>query len=140
VNLSADYIDKKGVTIQVNAKTQILNGRTEITEISITPLEGVVTRRLLTEIPLGDLFDDLLKHTPSKPTTNLPSKHQGRKHTEEGLRLVAQVYAEAYGARKPVQEAVAKACGISRSTAEKRIMKARQAGYIQAGHPRRLKK
>jgi hypothetical protein len=56
--------------------------------------------------------------------------HQGRQHSDKDLQAVGDIYLAAYKARIPVQKAVADALGISVSTAAKRIMAARQQGFI----------
>jgi DNA-binding transcriptional regulator LsrR (DeoR family) len=58
--------------------------------------------------------------------------HKGRTHTEDELREVAEIYMAAFQAHRPVQKTVADMLGVSVSTAAKRIMAARQSGYITA--------
>lgn len=56
---------------------------------------------------------------------------QGKKHSEDDLRLVARLYKEAHESRESVQKAVAKFFGVSISTASKRVMEARRRGYLE---------
>ena len=58
------------------------------------------------------------------------SAHQGRAHSEDELKIVAEIYQSAVRAHEPVQATVAKTLGVSVSTAAKRIMVARSRGYI----------
>ena len=56
--------------------------------------------------------------------------HHGRAHTEQELKVVADIYLKAWESRLPVQRTVAETLGISTSTAVKRIIAARKLGLI----------
>ena len=62
--------------------------------------------------------------------------HRGVALTPEDLQGIVAVYRSAWVERRPVTEAVAEAAGVSKSTAGKRIMAARRAGYLEGvgGH------
>jgi hypothetical protein len=61
---------------------------------------------------------------------NMGRGHRGVATTPDEIQRVADVYLEAWGAGRPVTEAVADEFLISKSTAGKRIMKARRAGLL----------
>jgi hypothetical protein len=56
--------------------------------------------------------------------------HRGRTSPTAELQRVADAYMAAFRMGEPVTDAVAKACGVSESTAGKRIMRARRAGLL----------
>ena len=132
-----NYTDSTGKHWIVSAEFKTFNQRLDIASLTISPqdLRYPVTRRLLSELPLDKLFRDdlaieaehLSRMLNNRKETNA---HQGRQHSNEDLRTVADIYLAAYQARIPVQKAVADALGISVSTAAKRIMAARRHGFI----------
>ena len=132
-----DFTDEYGHSWRVGISTKMRNGRDEISAISIWPKKysKPLTRRLLKEIPLDELFRKLLAEEASHIKRLSKSKvanesHRGQRLTDDELQLVAKVYLAAFRARKPVQEAVASVCGISKSAAGTRIMAARSRGFI----------
>lgn len=56
--------------------------------------------------------------------------HHGRQHTEAELRDIALTYKKFSNSGVPVQKSVAESLGVCVSTANKRVMAARQAGLI----------
>ncbi len=132
-----EYIDSNGKKLLLTVNFKTFNGRTDIASITVqtSDLTSPVTRRMLSEIPLDRLFRDELAVESKKLNGVLRSAkrttaHQGRPHSDEDLRAVSQIYEAAYMARLPVQRAVADALGISLSAAAKRIMAARQNGFL----------
>lgn len=133
----SDYEDEYGNIWTVAIEIKALRGRQDISGMSIWQKNHnkPLTRRLLNQIPLDQLFrsalteysQDLRRFVKSK---NLKESHRGQPFSEEELELVARIYQAAFKARKPVQQAVADACGISISAAGKRIYVARQRGFI----------
>lgn len=133
----AEFIDSQGRAWSVGASFKSINGRLDITALSVTATEGsaFVTRRLLRDLPLDDMFRDSLtaEETVLERATRTrkgSTAHQGRPHSDEELQAVADIYQAAYRAHRPVQRAVADALGVSLSTAAKRIMASRRRGFI----------
>lgn len=56
--------------------------------------------------------------------------HSGREHTDEELKALATMYWQLHDRGVPVQEGLAKAFNIPLSTMAKRIMAARERGFI----------
>ena len=131
------FVDTNGNKWNVSAEFKSSNGRPYISAISISPTKGStpLTRRVLRDIEINKLFKEEIAHEVkhfSRTRRNLQSKsaHQGRAHTDEDLKIVAEVYMSAFRAHQPVRRAVADTLGISVSTAEKRIAAARRKGFI----------
>lgn len=131
------FTDSTGVRWKLAAEFKVFNERLDIASLMISPedIRSPITRRLLNEIPLDKLFrNDLALETRtfSKRLRNRKgtTAHPGRAHKDSELRSVADIYHAAYLARLPVQKSVADALGVSVSTAAKRIMAARQRGFI----------
>ena len=132
-----EYTDSNGRKLLLSVEFKVFNDRPGIAAITIktTDLSSPITRRMLSEIPLDKLFRDELA-AESEHLKRVHRKyrgataHQGRQHSDDDLRAVAEIYIAAYQAHMPVQNAVADALGISVSTAQKRIMAARKRGFI----------
>lgn len=133
----AVFVDTNGNQWTIAAEFKSSNGRPFISAISISPTIGStpLTRRVLRDIEINKLFKDEIAREEkqfSRTRRKLRSKsaHQGRTHTDEDLKIVAEIFMSAYKANQPVQRAVAETLGISVSTAEKRIAAARRKGFI----------
>lgn len=131
------FKDSTGVRWRISAEFKAFNERLDIASLTISPEDyrSPVTRRLLSEIPLDKLFRDDLALESKQFSRMLRSRksttaHPGRAHLDSELHAVAEIYRAAFLARLPVQKSVADALGISVSTAAKRIMAARQRGFI----------
>jgi hypothetical protein len=133
----ATFVDENGREFEIRAVLMKLNGRTGINKLTIWPNDeqNFISRRVLSDLPLYQLFHDsasanleLLAQIiqPRRVST----AHQGRAHSDKDLQRVADVYAIAYEAHRPVQKTVAAVFGISVSAAAKRIMAARNRGFI----------
>ena len=132
-----EYTDSVGRKLLLSVEFKMFNDRPDIAAITIktTDLRSPITRRMLSEIPLDKLFRDELAIETEHLNRMLRNRkgttaHQGRQHSDEDLQAVAGIYKAAFQARLPVQKAVADAFGISVSTGAKRIMAARQRGFI----------
>lgn len=133
----ARFRDDNGFEWTVGAELKVIDGRTEITAISIWNEERAtpLTRRVLRDIQLERLFrqsivKDERNGLRTIKRTKPVSAHKGRPHTNDELAAVADIYMAAFRAHEPVQRCVADALGISVSTAAKRIMAARRQGLL----------
>ncbi len=133
----ATFVDKYSREFQIHAVLMKINGRVGINKLTIWPSdeENFLSRRVLSDLPIHQMF-----HDSASPDLELLSQiiqsrrvstsHQGRAHSDKELQRVAEVYAMAYEAHRPVQKTIAAAFGISVSAAAKRIMAARNRGLI----------
>lgn len=134
-----EYTDSTGSKLLLSVEFKMFNDRADIAAITIQTMDFrlPISRRMLSEIPIEKLFLDELAIESEKLNRMLRNRkgttaHQGRQHSDEDLRSVADIYKAAFQARMPVQKAVADALGISVSTASKRIMAARRRGFISS--------
>ena len=134
---SVQFVDDVGHVWEVSAEFKVINGRMDIAVIQVQSRDGntPISRRILRDIPLEKIFGNALAVESAELSRMLrkrqvPISYQGRQHSDEDLQAVADIHKAAYKARIPVQQAVADALGISVSTAAKRIMAARQRGFI----------
>ena len=132
-----EYTDSIGRKLLLTAEFKVFNGRPDVSAITIktTDSRSPITRRMLSEIPLDNLFRDDLAIESQHLQRILRNRkgttaHKGRQHSDDDLLAVAEIYKAAFQARLPVQKAVADAFGISVSTATKRIMAARSRSFI----------
>jgi len=135
------FTDSTGVRWRITAEFKTFNERLDVSSLAIHPDDArtPITRRLLNEIPLDKLFREDLAIESQHISRMLKARrgttaHPGRAHHDFELRAVAEIYRAAYQARMPVQKSVADALGVSVSTAAKRIMAARQRGFIRLLH------
>lgn len=132
-----EYTDSLGRKLLLTAEFKVFNGRPDISAITIetTDFSSPITRRMLSEIPLDNLFRNDLAIDSEHLQRMLRNRkgttaHQGRQHSDKDLLAIAEIYNAALQAHLPVQRTVADAFGISVSTATKRIMAARSRGFI----------
>ena len=135
----SEFADGNGNRWKIGADFKSVGGRICVVGVSIwspsssTPL----TRRVLRDILIESLFEKQIAVETKNLTRTLrrhksKSAHQGRAHSEDELKVVAEIYQSAVRAHEPVQATVAKTLGVSVSTAAKRIIIARSRGYIPA--------
>lgn len=132
-----EYTDSLGRKLLLTAEFKLFNDRLDIATITIatTDSRSPITRRMLSEIPLDNLFRNDLAIDSEHLQRMLRNRkgttaHQGRQHSDDDLLAIAEIYNAALQAHLPVQRTVADAFGISVSTATKRIMAARSRGFI----------
>ena len=131
------YTDRRGHEWMLVAELKSINGRPEIATLVVhsAHANAAVNRRLLRELPLGRLFGEVVaaeaRFLNQRVTGNKRSTaHQGRRHTDDELRAVVNLYMDAQRGRRPVQATVAKALGISVAAANRRIIAARRRGLF----------
>jgi len=129
------FTDKIGKKWDVTLTTKLINGRQEIVSVKVETTDSMpVSRRALSSISLEEIFrDELVVKLPALSRIlgkREKTSRQGRAHSDDDLREVANIYMAAHKARMPVQQAVANAQGITISTAAKRIMAARAKNLI----------
>lgn len=129
-------MDKDGRSWIVRFAIAPIDGRLSLLNLVIEPENAGygLTQSVLRQLPIAEWE----RETLSPEATHLvnlaqsgPSKpHAGRRHSDEELRHVANIYMAALNARLPVQRTVAEALGLSLSTATKQIVAARKKGFI----------
>jgi hypothetical protein len=144
------WTDDAGITWGVHFWWALIDGRYEPVEVRIigTGRQRPVTAETLRRIPLGGLVREMRKrHVESvtrsaRETRSRKAKeryrdaavrfggHRGVALTADDLHEVARVYSDARLRGDPVTRAVADRFHISTSTAAKRIMRARRAGFL----------
>ena|GEM_PF-3416837 len=135
-NAETDYTDSNNKQWKVLVEFKVKRGRPDFHSLTIksTSADAPITRRLLQELPLDQLFNEVLaKETAvylKKYKQGSAKKHQGRAHSDAELMIVAEIYKKAYNGHQPVNKAIAVAFGIGQSTAAKRIMASRERGFI----------
>ena len=130
------------------------SGRLEPISVTVTgrvlePVDGPpVLADVLRRLPVGAMQRQARRHAIAISSSRSPSStrspsaaefyaelgkaHRGVASSPEEIRKVADIYLEAWTNFLPVTDAVATEFGISKSTAAKRIMKARRAGLLGA--------
>lgn len=131
------HVDANGEVWYVGIETKVIHGRVEFSGMAIWPEKPgyPLTRTTLRDLPLDKLFKEVIAaETKSLARFKKRQKelkpHQGRAHSGEELRVIAEVYAKAFEGHLPVQRTVAETLNIPISTAAKRIMVARKRGLI----------
>jgi hypothetical protein len=136
-NTNTTWVDPFGQSWDVTVEFKEVDGRVSFASIAIKPNDDGyhLTRRVLTTMPLFELFSDSVSQKQLdfnrwRNQRKSQSLHQGRALTQDELTLIAEIHDAALKANFPVQEAIAKALGISGGTAANRIKAARDRGYI----------
>jgi hypothetical protein len=141
--------DEKGREWELVVAWEIVDGRAEPVsiQVSATPLDAphrFITASRLRTLPLGTWIAEARSENGKRwraaladagevsasevaATDALWGPHRGRRATRAELQRVADAYNEARVSGSSVTRAVADACGVSESTAGKRIMQARRA-------------
>jgi hypothetical protein len=122
----------RGSAVTVTTDWATSGHRPEPVAVTVTA-DGPLTREILKSVPFGGLFQRGRAELAPVPTLSerpTPS-HRGLRLAIEELVAVAEVYRGAHAAGRPVVQAVAEACGLSRSAAAKRIRAARDAGVLE---------
>ena len=134
-----EFVDSNGNRWEIGAEFKSVRGRVCIVAMSIWSPKGStpLTRRVVRDIQIETLFKSQIAVETKNLSQTLRrhksmSAQQGRAHSEDELKVVAEIYQSAVRAHEPVQATVAKTLGVSVSTAAKRIMIARSRGYIPA--------
>lgn len=142
------HVDPMGRRWHVFMEWGEIGGRYEVVGVRVhsdarkVPLKADDLRRM----PLGTMFTEA-KRSIAASIVRMADKHgdspdeardlasawgpqRGRALDRSALERVADAYNRAVASYMPVTQAVAEACHVSRSTAGKRIMAAREAGLI----------
>jgi hypothetical protein len=141
----APWTDTSGNKWRVFINVKSIQGRLAPAALMIEPMNRAIelSQSTLAEIPIRDFLKEVTKQELNafiaRKDRMLPGPHEGRAHTDEELRRLADVYDEARRNQLPVQRTVADAFGISVSTASKRIMAARARGFLDSNQERKDK-
>lgn len=128
--------DNSGNPWDITLEISNLDGQLALTGITIRPLHPGyrLTQRTVRQIPITDLERTALATQAAHLATFTPpaesAPHSGRTLSDSELKLVADIYRTAERARLPVQRTVAETLGIPLATATRRIMVARQKGFL----------
>ncbi len=130
------WASKDGHEWSVSFTVDNVDGRLSLTNLSVAPVSSgyALTQTILRDMPIAEWEREALAgeatHLATLTADSASAPHSGRRHSDEELRRVADIYMAALNARQPVQKTVAEALGLSLSTATKRIVAARKKGYI----------
>ena len=130
------WTDSQGNEWRVYIELKRINGRIVPANFQLLSVKKNVelSHQTLIEVPIREIAETFIEREmefldeKSKKLDLDP--HHGRAHTEQELKVVADIYLKAWESRLPVQRSVAETLGISTSTAVKRIIAARKLGLI----------
>lgn len=129
------WLDRNGREWAIQLTLDVIADESGITELTITPTSGEyhLTQAVLRQLPFAEWERDIFADERTRLDSFTPSRtdtHQGRRHTDDYLRNVAEIYTAALNARRPVQQTVADRLGLPLSTATKQIVAARRRGFL----------
>ena len=130
------WADNTGNEWEVRFSVQMIADRLSIADLKITPVAPgyPLTQTVLRQLPIVEWEREAFQEESAQLQTLTPLTqslpHSGRRHSDDELRHVAQIYLTALNARLPVQKTVAETLGIPLSTATKRITAARRLGFL----------
>ena len=126
-----DYVT--GHTYKVTINLTKVNGMYVLTGVNLESLDKEqITVETYRRVPIVKMFNKAREQLLPKPT--LTTEHRGSQRgallSDEVLEEVARIYKEACNYGTSPIKSVAKAFGISKSTAAKRVMVAREHGML----------
>jgi hypothetical protein len=130
------WVDSQGKKWLVSIEMKKVNGRiTPVNFQLIAAKPGTeLSHQTLLEVPIREITQTYIEreitYLEKKQKEADLAPHHGRAHTEEELKIVADIYLKAWEVKLPVQRAVANELNIPISTAVKRIIAARRLGLI----------
>lgn len=153
---TSTHRDNRGREWVLDVEWLISDGRAEPISVKVSQVRepgeapGTISASQLRALPLGSWIAEARANEAGKwraafaqsaesgepsgidavHTASLWGPHRGRSSTRAELERVAAAYMDAVNGPGGVTRAVADACGVSESTAGKRIMAARRAGLI----------
>jgi hypothetical protein len=140
-----DWTDPKGQIWSIKLRVAQTGEHYALSELSIRPTSPgyALTQTIVRQMPILEWERTALvsqaTHLTTAATAFHSAPHSGRPHSDQDLRLVADIYRVALNARLPARKAVAEALDLSHSTAAKRIMAARQKGFLPPAHKKESK-
>ena len=130
------WTDSQGNEWRVFIELKRINGRIVPANFQLLSAKKNVelSHQTLIEVPIREIAETFIEREmeflDEKSKKLELDPHHGRAHTEQELKVVADIYLKAWELRLPVQRTVAETLGISTSTAVKRIIAARRLGLI----------
>lgn len=124
---------ENGDAFNVTFSTTALHGRSEITRLVVESVENssVITQAFLRSLPLATITRTMRREESNGATPAISSVSLDRwTGTDEQLRVVAELYREAYRAGVPVQPYLASKTGRPVTTVNRWIRKAREKGFL----------
>lgn len=125
--------DDTGSGFTVTFSTSNVRGRSEITKLTVEAIgdESIITQKFLRSLPLATITRTMRReeNNASLSASSAVSldKWQG---TDEQLRVVAELYREAYRNGVPVQPYLASRTGRPVTTVNRWIRQARERGHL----------
>lgn len=130
------FVDSNNGQWSISVELKAVNGRIVPIAILIEPQSRGIELKseTLREIGLQNVIQTWAKREHAQLLRSNKNRrvrpHRGRRHSDDELKTVADIYLAAAKKSLPVQQIVASTMGISISTAGKRIMAARRIGLI----------
>lgn len=136
------YQTKKNGEVEVDITWERVNGNFEMTSYTISSTEGKainasICREIIPSLPVivkrerAKLEKKYLTKTPAIASLIKRGPNSRRDLTEEDLISVAVLYRHAYSQGLSTQKTIAKEMGVSIPTASRRIMRAREEGFLE---------
>lgn len=125
--------DDKGNEFAVTFSAEVINQRLEVTELSIKAQSenAVVTQKFLRTIPIATATLAIRNENATGKATELePVTEQRWKGTDEQLKIIANLYREAYRTGSAIQPYLAEKTGRPVTTVNRWVRQAREAGHL----------
>ena len=138
------WTSRNGSDWEIAFDTAERSGRQQIVGLHITASElnkSPITAELMRSIPLASLFQAYLQSQKQKgkpaitPSPKQVGSKQGTPLDDALLLLVTAIYRQAINTGQSPTKAIAQQCGVSESTAAKRIQKAREHHFLGKATP-----
>lgn len=129
MNLQDDKNDEFSVTFS----TSFVNGRMEVTQVNIKAVSdnASVTQKFLRTLPVVSATRAIRRNASTNIDENLdPVTMERWRGTDEQLKIIAELYREAYRTGVPVQPYLATKTGRPVTTVNRWVREARSKGHL----------
>ena len=125
------YDDRKN-EFTASFTTSLINGRIEVTGVSINSVDdnAIVSQKFLRSLPVASVTRSMRHSELSSDSRLEPVTAKKWTGTDEQLKLVAELYREAYRMGVPVQPYLAQKTGRPVTTVNRWVRQARNKGHL----------
>lgn len=127
------HTEPNGSTYNITYGFSKVNGRLEVAEVNIKPLEidGIVTQKVLRSISPAEATRKVRLEEKKNTVSDFLPLMQKWENSPDQLETIARLYREAYSTGTPIEKHIAQRVGRPLSTVNRWIGYARKSGHLR---------